>query len=327
MSTDLQSGPSGPQELLNSLAEVAASGELPPVAKTTRLSQAAEELASWDGASLYAALTPSLCDKHAHIAMQWLRDVGLLILLLPELDATVAFSQEGGRRHKDVWEHTKTVVRQAVPRPEVRWAAILHDIGKVPTRRFTPEGRVTFHGHAEVGVRMFRRGPSKRIGFPPAVRDRVEELIAYHLRPGQYERSWTDAAVRRFDREMGDCLVDLLDLSRADITSQRPGKRKSCLRNISALSERIEALRVEDAQVKLLPAGLGNSLMAALELPPGRHLATLRDRLEVLCAEGELEGGQDAEYYVEAVRARTLLEGIEIQTPRGFKHQSRDDPA
>ena len=71
--------------------------------------------------------------------------------MLPELDATVDFSQEAGRRHKDVWEHTKQVVLQSVPSPIVRWAALLHDIGKVRTRVMLPDGKVTFHRHAEVG--------------------------------------------------------------------------------------------------------------------------------------------------------------------------------
>ena len=296
---------------------------MPDATITESLRAVAAQTAQLGGEALYEALTPPLCDKHAHVAMQWMRDVGLLPLLLPELDATVAFSQEGGRRHKDVWEHTKTVVRQAVPRPEVRWAAALHDIGKVPTRKFTERGSVTFHGHAEVGVRMFRRGPAKRITFPAPVRSRVEELIRYHLRPGQYEVSWTDSAVRRFDREMGDCLRDLLDLSRADITSKRPGKRQACLRQISALAKRIEELRAEDSKPKPLPPGLGNHLMSALELPPGKHLAELRERLETLFESGEIEGGRDASYYVDLVRSRDLLDGIEIRSPRGFKHQAR----
>src|SRR5690606_17284113 len=125
-----------------------------------------------------------------------------------------------------------------------------------------------------------------------------------------------DAAVRRFDKDMGPTLRDLLDLSRADVTSQRPGKRRACLRSISTLARRIEALREQAAKPKPLPAGLGNALMRALELPPGKHLATLRDRLEGLCLEGELEGGCDFDYYVAAVRARGLLDGVEIQDPR-----------
>ena len=199
-----------------------------------------------------------------------------------------------------------------------RRCALLHDIGKVTTRRFLPGGKVTFHGHAEEGVRMFRRGPAKRIEFPRDEYVAIEELIRFHLRPGQYEPSWTDSAVRRFHRETEPFLRDLLDLGRADITSKRPGKRAACLRSIHALSERIDALAAEDAKPKPLPAGLGNLLMTGLDLPPGKHLGDLRKRLEALFAEGALLGGQPPEYYLEVVRERDLMNGIEIQPPRGF---------
>jgi poly(A) polymerase len=247
-----------------------------------------------------------------------MRDAGLMAHLLPELDATVDFSQEGGRRHKDVWEHTKAVVRQAVPRPVVRWAAVLHDIGKVPTRRFLPNGKVTFHGHAEEGVRMFRRGPAKRIGFPDDVRPVVELLIRHHLRAGQYDGSWTDSAVRRFHREMEPILTDLLDLSRADITSKRPGKRQRCLRMISELAQRMDQLNAEDAKPKPLPPGLGTVLMQGLQLPPGKHIGVLRERLQALFEAGAIEGGRESEYYLELVRTRQLLDGIDVKPPRGF---------
>jgi poly(A) polymerase len=274
-------------------------------------------------ADLYEALTFALCGRYPHLAMQALRDTGLLAELLPELDATVDFSQEAGRRHKDVWEHTKTVVWQSVPSPAVRWAAVLHDIGKVPTRRFLPSGGVTFHGHAEVGERMFLRGPARRLGFPPELRERVAELIRWHLRPGQYDGSWTDSAVRRFARDVGPALDELLNLSRADITSKRPGKRKRCLRQISELARRIRELDAEDRKPKPLPPGLGNSLMAALELPPGKHVGILRERLQQLFDAGEVEGGREPEYYVEQVRARELLSGVEIQDPRKRTREER----
>lgn len=307
-----------PRMLLAPLMEVAQTGTMPDPALTAELAAHAERILEIPPATLYALLTPPLCGKHPHEALQWLRDVGVLVHILPELDATHDFSQEGGRRHKDVWEHTKSVVRQAVPRPIVRWAAVLHDIGKVPTRRFLPGGKVTFHGHAEEGVRMFRRGPAQRIAFPDDERVAIEELIRYHLRPGQYEPSWTDSAVRRFHRETEPFLRDLLDLGRADITSKRPGKRAACLRSIHALAERIEALAAEDAKPKPLPAGLGNLLMTGLGLPPGKHLGDLRKRLEALFVAGEVLGGQPAEYYLEVVRERDLMDGITIQPPRGF---------
>ena len=307
-----------PDDLLAPLPDVGRTGELPPASLTARIREHAERVLEIEPARLYAILTPPLCDKHPHMALQWLRDAGVLQHILPELDATFEFSQEGGRRHKDVWEHTKTVVQQSVPRPAVRWSAALHDIGKVTTRRFLAGGKVTFHGHAEEGVRMFRRGPARRIGFPPDERKLVEELIRHHLRPGQYDGSWTDAAVRRFHREMEPFLRDLLDLGRADVTSKRPGKRARCLRYISELAKRIRDLEAEDAKPKPLPAGLGNALMEGLALPPGKHIGELRARLEALFEKGEVEGGRDPEYYLDIVRTQGLLDGIEVKPPRGF---------
>jgi poly(A) polymerase len=307
-----------PEALLHPATDIGTTGEHPDPELTARLRAAAARVREIAPARIYELLTPGLCGRYPHELMQWLRDAGMLAELLPELDATVSFAQEGERRHKDVWEHTKAVVRQAVPRPVVRWAAVLHDIGKVTTRRFLPDGKVTFHGHSEEGLRMLRRGVSRRLGFSPEVRERVEVLVLHHLRPGQYDGSWTDSAVRRFHREMEPFLEDLLDLSRADITSKRPGKRARCLRLIHELAERIEKLALEDAKRKPLPPGLGNLLMHLLGLPPGQHIGELRGRLEALCEAGEIEGERPAEYYVEVVRSRGLLEGLSIRPPRGF---------
>jgi poly(A) polymerase len=235
-----------------------------------------------------------------HLALQWLHDSGVLAVWLPELEATVDFSQEAGRRHKDVWEHTKQVVRQSVPRPLVRWAALLHDIGKVPTRTFTADGGVHFHRHSEVGARMFH-DVARRFRFAKPEKQRIHFLILHHLRANQYDGSWTDAAVRRFDREMQEGLVDLLDLSRADITSARPGKRQNALRQISDLSERITKLREEDAVVPPLPTGIGNVIMEKFALPPSKQIGDLKKALEVAVENGELEARRDAEYYLEYV--------------------------
>lgn len=309
--------PFSPEELLAPLAAIARERTYPPKAVTAAIAEQSARIGEVDPRRIYELVTPPLCSKVPHLVLQWLRDTGLLARILPELDATVAFSQEDHRKHKDVWEHTKCVVWQAVPRPAVRWAATLHDIGKVPTRRFAKDGKVTFHGHAEEGVRMFRRGPLRRIGFPPAEAERIEVLILHHLRPGQYDGSWTDSAVRRFHREMEPFLRDLLDLSRADVTSKRPGKRMRCLRMISEFARRMDALAAADAQPKPLPPGLGNLLMTTLGLPPGRHIGELRLRLERLVDAGDVEGGREAAYYVEVIAARGLLDGIDVVPPRG----------
>src|SRR4029079_17020356 len=140
---------------------------------------------------------------------------GALDVSLPEVHKLVGFG-DGEWRHKDVWKHTKQVVRQAVPRVEVRWAALLHDVGKVKTRSISASGEVHFFGHAEVGARMFDKLNCRLPLFTgePALSSTVRFLILHHLRANQYEGDWTDSAVRRFAREMGAHLDDLLCLSR-----------------------------------------------------------------------------------------------------------------
>lgn len=248
-------------------------------------------------AALRAAMEGLIMSGGAPAGLQWLQETGALRTFLPELDATVNFSQEAGRRHKDVWEHTKQVVWQAEPRPAVRWAALLHDIGKVRTRAFTSDGKVTFHRHSEVGARLFE-DIGHRLGFDGPTRRTLRFLILHHLRPNQYLESWTDSAVRRFTREMGEYLPDLLDLSRADITSRRPGRRQQALVNIDALSGRLGRLRAEDAELPLLPTGIGNVIMEHFKLPASRLIGDLKKALEQAIEAGELDARMEAESYL-----------------------------
>src|SRR5262249_16501443 len=126
------------------------------------------------------------------------------------------------------------------------------------TRSISPSKEVHFFGHAEVGARMFDRLHRRLPLFAgePALRATVRFLILHTLRANQYEEDWTDSAVRRFAREMGAHLGDLLCLSRADITTKRPEKRKRGLAQISELTSRIEKLAEQDAVVPPLPSGV-----------------------------------------------------------------------
>src|SRR5690606_35061183 len=135
--------------------------------------------------------------------------------------------------------------------------------------------------------------------------------ILHHLRASQYDGTWTDSAVRRFYKQMGEGLRDLLDLSRADITTKRPERRKRGVRQISALAQRIRALQKIDEHVMPLPKGLGNLLMTELGLPPSRQLGEIRRRLEEAAEEGRIEGGKEPEYYVELVRREPEVYGLE----------------
>jgi poly(A) polymerase len=152
-----------------------------------------------------------------------------------------------------------------------------------------------------MGARMFE-DVGRRFRFEKPAKQELKFLILHHLRPNQYDPSWTDAAVRRFDRELQQHLTDLLDLSRADITSARPGKRQSALRNISELSSRIDKLRHEDAKIPPLPTGIGNVMMEHFSLAPSRQIGDLKRALEDAIEKGELEPRREAEYYLDHVK-------------------------
>ncbi|HJK92345.1 MAG TPA: HDIG domain-containing protein [Polyangiaceae bacterium LLY-WYZ-15_(1-7)] len=229
--------------------------------------------------------------------LEALHRVGFFRAWLPEIEAMVGMG-DGEWRHKDVWKHTKQVVKQAVPRLTVRWGALLHDIGKPKTRKIDGKGRVTFYGHAELGAKMFRRKVARRLGFQGELKDRVHFLILYHLRPSQYDAGWTDAAVRRFYKQMGEGLTDLLDLGRADITTKRPAKRKRGVRNIADLKKRIDGIRAEDEKPKALPKGLGEAIMERFGIPPSKRLGDLMKALTAAVEDGELERQDDYESYL-----------------------------
>ncbi|HMG19762.1 MAG TPA: HD domain-containing protein, partial [Kofleriaceae bacterium] len=297
-----------PVVVLEIAGAIAESGRLPPDNVTALAAEHSARLAEADKGRLRAAVEQVLMGRDVDAALQWLHDTRVLALLFPELSATVDLVQETGRQHKDVWAHTKQVVRQTVGRPLVRWAALLHDIGKVPTRTFTGEG-VHFHGHAEVGARMFDRIHG-RFAFSRDERQTVRFLIKHHLRTNQYSEQWTDSAVRRFHREMSAHMTDLLDLSRADITSKRPGRRRQLLEQISALSDRVHELAEADARLPPLPGGVGNAIMTAFELAPSRLIGDLKRALEQAIERGELEPRREDPYYIAYLARSGLVPGV-----------------
>jgi poly(A) polymerase len=141
----------------------------------------------------------------------------------------------------------------------------------------------------------------RRLGFEREFRKEVRFLILHHLRANQYDGSWTDSAVRRFDREMGEHLELLLQLSRADITSAHRQRREQALQQIEELTARIAALREIDSRTPPLPSGLGNHIMERFGLPAGRQIGELRRALEAAIEDERLEPHRETEYYLEHV--------------------------
>jgi poly(A) polymerase len=267
--------------------------------------------AKLDARHLRARLDRLVMGEDPERGLDVLLEGGALAALFPEVHAMVGFG-DGEWRHKDVWKHTKQVVRQAVPRLEVRWAALFHDIGKIKTRSITADGKVHFLGHAEVGTRMFDK-LDKRLGMfvhEPTLKTTVRFLILHHLRANQYSPDWTDSAVRRFARELGAHLDDLLCLASADITTKRPEKKRRGLQQIEELQLRIGKLAEEDARVPPLPSGIGDALMVAFDLPPSRKVGEVKRALEEAVMTGEIAPQQESEAYIEFVRANRERFGI-----------------
>ncbi|MCC6646128.1 MAG: HDIG domain-containing protein [Polyangiaceae bacterium] len=258
-----------------------------------------------------ARLDLVLMSDHVEEGLDALLQSGALVALLPDVNALVGFG-DGEWRHKDVWRHTKQVVRQATPKLEVRWGALLHDIGKVRTRSISPEGEVHFFGHAEVGARMFDKMERRLALFAgdDALRAEVRFLILHHLRAAGYEDGWTDSAVRRFGREIGGYLDDLLCLARADITTKRPEKKRRGLRQIDELEARWRRIAADDAVVPPLPKGLGHALMKELGLPPSPRLGQLMRAVEGAVDAGELAAHEPIEFYVDHVRSNLTKYGL-----------------
>lgn len=271
-----------------------------------------EDVAALDATAVRARLDRVMMGEHADLGLDALLAGGVLDALLPEVKAMVGFG-DGEWRHKDVWKHTKQVVIQSGDRLELRYGALFHDIGKVKTRSIAPNGEVHFFGHAEVGARMFDKLERRQRLFAPdeALRETIRFLVLHHLRASQYDGKWTDSAVRRFAREMGSHLDDLLCLSRADITTKRPEKKRRGVTLIDELGRRISELAVLDAKEPPLPTGVGNDIMQTFGLPPSRLIGDIKRALEAAIEAGEIEARLESSAYVEFVGKNRARFGIE----------------
>jgi poly(A) polymerase len=208
-------------------------------------------------------------------------ETGLAALVLPELPA-LALERDEHHRHKDVYEHTLTVLEQSIdledrlpgggPDFVSRFAALMHDVGKPRTRRFQDDGTVTFHHHDVVGAQLSRKR-MKALRFSNEVTDQVARLVELHLRfHGYGSGEWTDSAVRRYVRDAGDQLERLHVLTRADCTTRNKRKAERLRRAYDDLEERIARLAEQEELDSLRPDLDGNQIMEVLGLGPGREV-------------------------------------------------------
>jgi poly(A) polymerase len=231
--------------------------------------------------------------------LRLLVESSLIAFIVPEVLELRGVSQQP-LHSKDVYEHVLRVVANTPARPAARWAALLHDIGK-PRTRSVEDGKVHFFGHEEVGAGMTRE-ILRRLKFDRPFIEHVTRLVRLHMRANAYLPDWTDGAVRRLMLEADGALRDLLDLSRADITSYRPERVSRGVARVSELEERTRRLREEAERVPLKSPLDGNDLMALFGRGPGPWLRPVKEHLLGLVIDGQLAPDDRATAEAEARR-------------------------
>jgi poly(A) polymerase len=214
---------------------------------------------------------------------------GLGEVVLPEIGA-MQMAIDEHHQHKDVYQHSLTVLSQAIDLEEdggpdlvLRWAALLHDIGKPGTRRHEADGGVSFHHHEVVGAKMTRKR-MRALKYSKQMVDDVSQLVYLHLRfHGYGDGKWTDSAVRRYVTDAGPLLDKLHKLVRADCTTRNKRRAARLQANYDGLEQRIAELAAKEDLQRVRPDLDGNEIMQLLGIPAGpevgqawRHLKELR---------------------------------------------------
>jgi poly(A) polymerase len=221
-----------------------------------------------------AELVKLIMGANPRAGLALLTDTGLADRVLPELPA-LRLERDEHHQHKDVYEHTLTVLDQAIaqetdgPDLTLRLAALLHDIGKPATRRFEDGGGVSFHHHEVVGAKLVRKR-LRALRMPKALIEDVATLTFLHLRfHGYGTGAWTDSAVRRYVTDAGELLPRLHKLVRADCTTRNPRRRQTLQRSYDDLEQRIDRIAAAEDLAKVRPDLDGNAIMGLLGVPPG----------------------------------------------------------
>jgi poly(A) polymerase len=230
--------------------------------------------------------TKMLMSKNPRTGITILVETGLAEIVLPEIPK-LRLEIDEHHHHKDVYEHSITVLEQAIshedrlggPNLIIRLAALLHDIGKPKTRNLIPGGGVSFHHHEIVGARLTKTR-LKALRFDGDTIEQVETLVALHLRfHGYGDGEWTDSAVRRYVRDAGDLLVHLHVLTRADCTTRNAKKAERLAKTYDGLEARIAKLMEEEELSRIRPDLDGAQVMKLLNIKPSAAVGKALDYL------------------------------------------------
>ena len=260
-------------------------------------------------------LNKIMLSERPSVGLKLMLKGGLMQLVLPEVAALTGVETVDGRGHKDIFYHTMQVldnVAEAESSPLwLRWAALLHDVGKPGVKRYDAHQGWTFHGHEARGARMvpkiFRR---LKLPLGPEMKY-VEKMVSLHMRPIVLaEDEVTDSAVRRLLFEAGDDIDDLMLLCNADITTKNPDKQRRHRANFELVKQKLVELEERDRIRNFQPPVSGDDIMRTFGIGPCREIGTIKDAIKDAILDGKIPNDRDAAWQMMLDMGKEL--GLEI---------------
>ena len=262
------------------------------------LERNAERLKIISGERIQDELNKILLSQHPSTGFYYLRESGLLDLILPELVALDNVETRNGKAHKNNYFHTLEVLENVCRQSDnlwLRWAALLHDIGKPKSKRWEPATGWTFHNHNFIGAKMVKN-IFQRLKLPLDMKMKyVQKMVDLHMRPIVIaDEEVTDSAVRRLLNDAGDDIDDLMTLCEADITSKNSQRKQRFLENFRIVREKLKDLKERDYKRLLQPVIDGNEIMEMFHLKPSREVGELKKALKDAVLDNRVQNEREA---------------------------------
>lgn len=261
------------------------------------LGRNAHRLKIISGERIQEEMNKILLSSHPSTGFYYLRESGLLDLVLPELVALDNVEVRNGRAHKNNYLHTLEVLENVCKNSDnlwLRWAALLHDIGKPKSKRWEQPMGWTFHNHNYIGAKMVKT-IFQRMKLPLDMKMKyVQKMVDLHMRPiAIADEEVTDSAVRRLLNDAGDDIDDLMTLCEADITSKNSQRKQQFLDNFRIVREKLKDLKIRDYKRLFQPCIDGNEIMEIFNLKPSSEVGLLKKTLKDAVLDNKVENERE----------------------------------